>query len=72
MKQWISVALVIALAGCTTPPSSQGAYVTLVRDTMAESAERAEASENPERAGPRRARLARPGRRLARMLHQGP
>ena len=50
MKQWISVALVIALAGCTTPPSSQGAYVTLVRDTMAESAERAEASENPERA----------------------
>ena len=50
MKQWILVALLIGLAGCTTPPASQGAYVTLVRDTMAESAERAEASDNPERA----------------------
>lgn len=50
MKQWISVALLIALAGCTTPPEPQGTYVTLVRETMAESAERAEASENPERA----------------------
>ena len=50
MKQWVFVALLIALAGCATPPASQGAYVTLGRDTMAESAERADASENPERA----------------------
>ncbi|MYE10398.1 MAG: hypothetical protein F4X99_01790 [Gammaproteobacteria bacterium] len=50
MKYWVLVALLVALAGCVTPPASQGAYVTLVRDAMAESAERAEASENPERA----------------------
>ena len=50
MKQGMLVALLLALAGCTTPPASQGNYVTLVRDTMAESAQRAEASENPERA----------------------
>lgn len=50
MKQWMLLAVLAALAGCTTPPASQGAYVTLVRDTMAESAQRAEASENPERA----------------------
>lgn len=50
MKQWVLLAALAALAGCTTLPASQGAYVTLVRDTMAESAQRAEASDNPERA----------------------
>lgn len=50
MKQWVLVAVLAALAGCMTPPAPQGTYVTLVRDAMAESAQRAAASENPERA----------------------
>ena len=50
MRQWVLLAALAALAGCTAAPVPQGAYVTLVRDTMAESAQRAEASDNPERA----------------------
>lgn len=49
MKQWVWLAVLgTLLAGCTMSSQPQGVSVTLLRDAMVESAQVADASENPE------------------------